>query len=598
MEENIRVLYVDDEPELLELGRLFLEATGIFRVDTAGSATEALASPSITSCDVIVADYQMPDTDGIGFLKEVRSRFGPLPFILFTGRGREEVVVDAINNGVDFYLQKGGDAQCQFAELSHKIHQAVKRRRAEDELIFFKTSVDQAYDEVFWLEFDGTIRYVNEAACRTLGYSREELTGMKIFALDPDFSPDVWERSVADLRIRKNQFILTRHRKKDGSIIDVEIMTTYLRKGEKEYSFAYVRDITDSNRAQAATVERADRAETTFASIFKNNPLPLTIVSAVDGTMTDLNDAFSRFSGYARHEVIGRPVEDLGIIADRAAYLNFISELQEKGFVEGMDLPCRNREGHDRILRFTSTTIRYNNEPHVLSSVVDVTELHRARDALGHANDKLRLLSDITRHDIKNKLMILSGFITLAKRADGDPARLSELFEKEADAVRAINSMIAFARDYESVGIRAPAWQNIGRLTGSSITDLPVQNIRVEQCDPALEVFSDPLLGRVFYNLFDNALRYGGDKLTMIRVSHREDGDGLLLIVEDNGNGIAPADKAKLFTRGYGKNTGLGLFLSREILAITGITITENGEPGSGAQFLIRVPRGMYRFRP
>ena len=108
MADGTRVLYVDDDPGLLEIARLFLEQTGEFSVTTSASAQEALDSLSIQSHDVIISDYQMPDMDGIVFLNEVRQRFGDIPFILFTGRGREEVVIDAINHGADFYLQKGG----------------------------------------------------------------------------------------------------------------------------------------------------------------------------------------------------------------------------------------------------------------------------------------------------------------------------------------------------------------------------------------------------------------------------------------------------------------------------------------------------------
>ena len=149
-EPPITVLYVDDEPGLLDIARIFLEKSGDFKVETSTSAQIALDNPGIRACDAIVSDYQMPDMNGIAFLKIVRERFGDIPFILFTGRGREEVVIDAINNGADFYLQKGGDPKAQFAELAHKIRQAVKTRRAEDELLLLKTSVEQAHDEVFW----------------------------------------------------------------------------------------------------------------------------------------------------------------------------------------------------------------------------------------------------------------------------------------------------------------------------------------------------------------------------------------------------------------------------------------------------------------
>ncbi len=119
MAAEIRVLYVDDEPDLLTIGKLFLEESGDFTITTAPNAAEALMLLEQEKFDAIVSDYQMPEMDGIQFLVEVRTRFGPTPFILFTGRGREEVVIQAINSGADFYLQKGGDPGAQFAELSH-----------------------------------------------------------------------------------------------------------------------------------------------------------------------------------------------------------------------------------------------------------------------------------------------------------------------------------------------------------------------------------------------------------------------------------------------------------------------------------------------
>jgi len=123
-----------------------------------------------------------------------------------------------------------------------------------------------------------------------------------------------------------------------------------------------------------------------------------------------------------------------------------------------------------------------------------------------------------------------------------------------------------------------------------------MRDVRVDVDPKAPDIFADPLFEKVFYNLIDNALRYGGDQMKTIRVSSQETDTGLTILCEDDGVGITTEDKKRLFTRGFGKNTGLGLFLSREILSITGITITENGIPGKGARFEITVPKGMYRF--
>ena len=126
----LRVLYVDDESALLEVGKRFLERGGEFSVTIITSATAALPLLEQEQFDAVISDYQMPKMDGISFLKAVRGLGNDIPFILFTGKGREEIVIEAINNGADFYLQKGGDPTSQFAELSHKIRHAIRRRSA------------------------------------------------------------------------------------------------------------------------------------------------------------------------------------------------------------------------------------------------------------------------------------------------------------------------------------------------------------------------------------------------------------------------------------------------------------------------------------
>ena len=117
----ISVLYVDDEPGFLEIGKLFLEQGSEFSVDTAISAPEALDTLQTRKYEAILSDYAMPEMNGIAFLKALRESNNNLPFILFTGRGREEVVIEALNNGADFYIQKGGDPTAQFADLANKI---------------------------------------------------------------------------------------------------------------------------------------------------------------------------------------------------------------------------------------------------------------------------------------------------------------------------------------------------------------------------------------------------------------------------------------------------------------------------------------------
>ncbi len=131
----LSVLLVDDEPALLDLTRLFLQKDGTMKFEVCESARDAIVMMETRSFDAIVSDFEMPGMDGIELLKHLRMRGDNTSFIIFTGKGREEVVIEALNSGADFYLQKGGDPRSQFAELRNMIQKAVQRRRAEEALV-------------------------------------------------------------------------------------------------------------------------------------------------------------------------------------------------------------------------------------------------------------------------------------------------------------------------------------------------------------------------------------------------------------------------------------------------------------------------------
>ncbi len=228
----------------------------------------------------------------------------------------------------------------------------------------------------------------------------------------------------------------------------------------------------------------------------------------------------------------------------------------------------------------------------VISS--EITERKRSEKALRQANKKLNLLSGITRHDIRNQLTILIGFIEMLQEKVTDP-RLNEYFLVVTSAAERISAMIRFTKEYEEIGVNAPIWQNTRKLVDQAAKDAPLGKVRVRNDLPeGTEVLADPLIVKVFYNLMENAVRYGGN-ITTVRFSVIQSGDNHVILCEDDGKGVPAGEKGKIFDRGFGKNTGLGLALAREILSITDIGISEKGEPGTGARFEITVPKGMYR---
>ena len=229
-----------------------------------------------------------------------------------------------------------------------------------------------------------------------------------------------------------------------------------------------------------------------------------------------------------------------------------------------------------------------------LGFCTDITERKHAEVAFRMANKKLNLLSGITRHDINNQLLVLNGFLKLLQKKATDPA-YEDFFTRIMKASSQISSMIQFTKEYEQIGVNAPAWQGCHTLIETAAMEIQLGEISVVNDFPSgSEVFADPMIVKVFYNLMDNAVRYG-EKITTIGFSVEESGDDHLIICEDDGNGVPVDEKEKIFERGFGKNTGMGLFLSQEILSITGITITETGEPGKGARFEMVVPKGIWR---
>jgi signal transduction histidine kinase len=221
-------------------------------------------------------------------------------------------------------------------------------------------------------------------------------------------------------------------------------------------------------------------------------------------------------------------------------------------------------------------------------------QLGRSEEATGIANKKIGLLASITRHDIRNQLMALVAFLELSKMKITDADVLS-LLGKADWAAQNIQRQIEFTKNYEEIGVQTPQWQNVSTILEGLRPLIPPQvdlGLRLD----GLEVYADPLLEKVFENLIDNSLRHG-ERVRHITISTLQYGLGEIAIeYADDGVGVHDEDKERIFEKGFGKNTGLGLFLIREILAITGLTMKESGVYETGVLFEIFIPKEKYRF--
>ncbi|QXO94600.1 PAS domain S-box protein [Methanospirillum purgamenti] len=670
----ITLLYVDDEPDLLMIGKIFLERTGGFQVDTMTSAEEAIKIQLNQTYDAIVSDYQMPGMDGIEFLKVVRNSYGDVPFILFTGRGREEVVIEAINNGADFYLQKGGETKSQFAELSHKIKQAVRRRRAEndrqkqfEELIEtkealqeseskFRAIVETTPDVIWEIDLDGIFTYISPRSEDIIGYTPDEVIGKSynsilhpdgqkslkklfdninnrnpgltsfdipaihknghivilncrshplihsngaiigfrgittdvtkktefvnalheselrlrsffeatneaVFLIDEDGRIIEWNSSAERISgIRKDEalgmylwnlmyrLVPPEHRNEISQTQIVQSIQTSLKTGipvfreprifeairpdgkriftrqtvfpikteigyrfgsisqditeerymaealreseerfrgmaerspdliiilDKEMNISYVspsvrnilgykpdelikhpvdsacapifsrsslnlqeiiskvkrgeaieneelllqkydgtgvfvnfyaipvmnaeilsgvqismRDITQKKNTEQILRESEEK----FVTLFKKNPVPLTLVSAADGSFVDVNDNFVLNTGFSRDDIIGKKAHDIGIFLNDSEYLKFSKEIRENHAVNGLELQCRTKSGDIRVCRFTSSIVIIRGVPQILSSIEDITQYKQNENTVREREERYRLI--------------------------------------------------------------------------------------------------------------------------------------------------------------------------------------------------------------
>jgi len=224
----------------------------------------------------------------------------------------------------------------------------------------------------------------------------------------------------------------------------------------------------------------------------------------------------------------------------------------------------------------------------------ELHQRHSAEESLRAANHKLALLGSITRHDISNQTSIIASACDLLFDEVPDTEQTSQLTTLIRNALNTIREIIFFTRIYEDMGAHQPVWHQVSLLVADAMSHFHTCSCTIIDKTDSLEVLADPLFDRVIFNLIDNAIRHG-KTVTTITVDVHIEGPIARVRVADNGTGIADAEKEKIFERGYGKNTGLGLFLSREILSLTGIAITETGREGAGACFELKIPDGKWR---
>ncbi len=701
-EAPIRVLHVDDERDFLKASKQILEMHAGLQVDTATSVMEAEKMIRQKKYDVIVCDYLIPGKDGLEFLKDLRESGNKIPFIIFTGRGRETVAIRALNLGADLYVSKIGDPETVYKELAHGIRKLAEARQIEKELIRSENEkriiLDAMSDLVTYQDSEHRVLWANKAAAESVGSTPEQLAGRRCYEIwhgrnsvclgcpvehtlktgqqhegeitTPDgrvwlvrghpikddkgivvgiveVTSNITERKKAEETLRKGQekferllanypeptvfldpnfrienvnprfqelfgysleevkgkhvnevlvpkesmeeakpldrkarkgyaYFETVRRKKDGSLVPVSISVAPITvEGQLIGYIAVYKD-----------VSRLEESRKHFETLFNLMVDPVAIVDK-KGKILAVTEKVEEITGFKKEELVGKNFLRTKIASAKSKAL-MIKNLTKR--MMGMrlapyEVEILTKDGRKIPFEINAEKINYKGKPADMVVFRDISERKKLEA-------KLRVVGRLTRHDVRNKLSTVAMNVFLAKQKlpRGHEA-LKHLREIEA-AVKEAGRIFDFARIYEKIGMEELTYMDVGKaFSEAAMLFSDLQGIKVVNNCKGLTVLADSLLRQLFYNLIDNSLRHG-KKVSQIRVYYEKTGENQLkLVYEDDGVGIPKAEKKQIFKEGYGKNTGYGLYLVKQICSVYSWSIHETGIQGKGAQFTMLIPK-------
>ncbi|HEU4709288.1 MAG TPA: EAL domain-containing protein [Methylophilaceae bacterium] len=403
-------------------------ADAIFWIDPDGqfiyaneAACELLGYSQDTLVHLSVFDINpnFPKAMWHGHWQELKSA-GALNFesSLLDAKGRS-FPVEISANHIEF---QGQQYNCAF------VRDISDRRTAERELGLMKTAVEKSSTAFYRLSPQGEVLYVNEHACQSLGYNREELIGRHVWEFDPDFPPEAWAPMWEGLKRNGVVFIESRHRRKDGSIFPIEVTGNYIHAGGEEYTFCFVQDISERKRIE----EQLKLAHTTI-----NKSRTAFYWLSTQGQVQYANEFACESLGYPLEEMIGMHVWEFDPDFPPEAWPASWEDLKKQGTLSMVSRHQR-KDGSIFPIEITANYIVSANAEHSFVFVQDITERKQAEENIR------RLAHYDALTGLPNRTLLQDRMHQMIAWANRDQKKFSVLF-LDLDRFKYVNDSMGHA---------------------------------------------------------------------------------------------------------------------------------------------------------
>jgi PAS domain S-box-containing protein len=607
---NISVLHVDDEPDFADLAADMLEREdNRFTVATATSASEGLERLAADNFDCIVSDYDMPGENGIEFLRQVRDEYPDHPFILFTGKGNEDVASEAMSAGVTDYLQKDSGAE-QYELLANRIRNAVERAQAQRDRRRHLDAIEAAREGISILDNDDEFVYVNEAYADLYGYDPDDLLGEHwamlycdddVQRIQDEILPTVeaegyWRGETTGVRA-------------DGSTFVEDHTLALTDTGELVCT---VRDITERKKRERALRHLQQRTQELMHTATNEETARVAVEAAHDVVDVPLSGCHLVDDEQRRLEptaVVDTVREEIG---DPPAYERTVDdapagEVVWQVFEHGEPLVIDDTREYGRLAEVTParSAIIYPlddygvfivsaTEPNafddtdttlteiIATSLKTALERVDREQTLERRNDRLNEFTSVVSHDLRNPLNVATGRLELASE-ECDSQYLTDVARAHDRIETLLDDLLTLARHGERVEERetvelADLTDACWRTVVTADATLVTETSQTIQAEPSR-------LKQLLENLFRNAVEHAGEDVT-VTVGDLDAG----FYIADDGSGIPAEEHDAVFEAGHSTvddGTGFGLTIVQEVAETHGWEISVTDSENGGARFEI-----------